>query len=281
VAAVSHHEPTVDQVRLYWEKSPLLSHEVGIVIPEEHWRQLDEKKRGDIERFAESYWKFPESRGQRLLDIGCGPGWLTVRYSEAGAEVWAVDLTARAVSITKSVLASKNLSAHVEVANAEKLPFHDSTFDIVVSSGVLHHTPDVDQALAEAFRVTKPGGVGLITLYRKGILHTPLVFPIVRLAMRLSRARHPGADLARDSVSIDDFIRMYDGADNPVGVGFKTSEWRTKLVRVGWIVESFESHYFPLRMVPLLRRSPRWLHLSLDRMFGTMVYFTLRRSSDR
>lgn len=281
MANVSDHEPTVDEVRLYWETNPLLSYEIGNVSPEEHWLQLDEKKRGDIERFAENYWRFPESRGQRLLDIGCGPGWLTVRYSEAGADVWAVDLTARAVSITKSVLASKNLSAHVQIANAEKLPFDDSTFDIVVSSGVLHHTPDVEQALAEALRVTKFGGLGLITLYRKGILHLPMVFPIVRFAMRLSRTRHPGADLARDSVSVDDFIRMYDGAENPVGVGLKISEWRAKLAQVGWIVESHESHYFPLRMIPLLHHSPRWFHLLLDRVLGTMVYFTLRRSSNR
>lgn len=273
------HKPTIDDVKAYWERSPLLSHEIGDVSPEEHWRLLDEKKRSDIERFAERYWSFPASRGKKLLDIGCGPGWLTVTYAAAGANVSAIDLTQTAVNITRSVLTAKSLRASVEVASAESLPFADATFEIVVSSGVLHHTPDVNRALAEAFRVTAPGGTGLITLYRKGVLHRPMIFPLVRLVMRMTKAKHPGADLGRTASSVDDFIRMYDGEDNPVGIGYTSQQWQKQLEQLGWVVESRESHYFPLRMVPALASAPRWLHQFLDRAFGTMVYFTLRRPS--
>lgn len=274
---VTRRAPTIDDVKSYWEQSPLLSHEIGDVTPEEHWRLLDEKKRTDIERFAEHYWNFPGSRGRRVLDIGCGPGWLTVNYAAAGAAVSAIDLTQKAVSITRAALNAKKLVADVEVASAESLPFADATFDIVVSSGVLHHTPNLAKAMSEAFRVTVPGGTGLITLYRKGILHRRAVFPLVRLVMKATHTKHPGADLGRSAASVDDFIRMYDGEDNPVGVGYTSREWQEQLEALGWVIESRESHYFPLRMVPAMRRAPRWWHHFMDTTFGTMVYFTLRR----
>jgi len=272
---VQGHTPSIDEVRSYWEQNPLLSHELGELPPGEHWKHLDLMKRTDIEAFSEKYWGFDESQGKSILDIGCGPGWLTVTYASAGAAVTAVDLTQTAVDITKSVLASKSLKADVKVANAEQLPFGDCSFDIVVSSGVLHHTPDTNRCFAEAFRVTNHGGIGRITLYRLGPLHRPFIFPVVRAIMRLTRTAHPGANLATTASSVEDFIRQYDGAENPLGIARSDSDWQTALEAAGWRVISSETHYFPARMVPLLRKVPRSIHRLLDKYLGTMVYFTL------
>lgn len=269
--------PSISDVKEYWEQHPLLSFEVGEVSPDEHWEQLDHLKRSDIERFSAAYWDFDGSAGRKLLDIGCGPGWLTVTYASAGAFVTAVDLTETAVFITKKVLESKSLSADVHVANAELLPFGDASFDIVVSSGVLHHTPDTVKAFSEAFRVTRPGGRGLITLYRLGALHHPLIFPLVRIAMRMTSTRHPGADLAVSARNVNEFVRQYDGEQNPLGIAHSERTWRRVLESAGWEVERAETHYFPLRMVSALNRAPEWLHRILDRWCGTMVYFTLKR----
>lgn len=274
---IAENSPSISDVRDYWERFPLLRHEIGVLSPTRHWELLDELKRTDIERFTPSFWEFEKSKGMRLLDIGCGPGWLTVMYSQEGAQVTAVDLTETAVSITESVLRAKLLRADVRVANAEALPFDDSSFDIVVSSGVLHHIPDTTKGLAEALRVTVPGGAAKITLYRLSILHHPLIFPIVRGIMRMMKARHPGADLAIKARSVTDFIRMYDGEENPIGIARTTQQWCDELELVGWTVVSSEVHYFPVRMVPLLQRVPRWIHYLLDRYLGTMVFFTLQR----
>jgi len=270
--------PSINDVRAYWEQYPLLSHEVGCVSPIEHWSILDEKKRGDIERFSLDFWKFEQTKGKRVLDIGCGPGWLTVKYAAAGAMVTAIDLTESAVSITESVLRAKSLKAHVQVGNAESLPFPDDSFEIVVSSGVLHHTPDTLKGFSEAFRVTTPGGQGLITLYRLSLLHRRWVFPLVRVLMKLTRARHPGADLASLATSAEEFVRMYDGEDNPIGIAQTTRKWQRDLETVGWKVTTIETHYFPLRMVANLKAAPDWLHKLLDRYCGTMVYFSLQKS---
>ncbi len=268
---------SINQVREYWQQYPLLAHEVGVVNSLERWRLLDYVKRTDVEAFAMPYWGFDKARGKSLLDIGCGPGWLTVTYAKHGAVVTAVDLTENALQLTSAALVSNGVSAELQTANAEQLPFPDEKFDIVVSSGVLHHTPNFLQAISEAHRVTRSGGTGLITLYRLGILHHRLVFPFVRAVMRLTKTRHPGADLATTAVSVEDFVRQYDGANNPVGVAKHDHEWRQHLIDVGWNVVSTERHYFPTRMVSFLSYAPTWLRRFLDRWLGMMVYFTLVR----
>src|SRR5688572_26842937 len=201
---------TVDQVRRYWNEHPLFSYEIVRPGSPEYFAQLDRIKKEDVELFAQRYWEFANYRGRSVLDVGCGPGWLTVQYAKAGARVTAIDLTPRAVELTKTFLEQQALTATVQEANAEELPFPDNTFDLVVSSGVLHHTPDTPRAIRECWRVLRPGGRAKLTFYYRGLLHSRLVFPFTRLAMRTAGVKHPGADLARDATDVDTFIRQYD-----------------------------------------------------------------------
>jgi len=122
-------QPSIGEVKSYWEKYPLLSHELGDTDPHEYWRLLDLVKRSDIDRFTGPFWDFGSCRNKQLLDIGCGPGWLTVNYALAGAHVTAVDLTMSAIGITESVLTARSLDAAVYVGDAEQLPFSDACFD--------------------------------------------------------------------------------------------------------------------------------------------------------
>jgi ubiquinone/menaquinone biosynthesis C-methylase UbiE/MoaA/NifB/PqqE/SkfB family radical SAM enzyme len=270
-------EVPLQSVRDYWHNNPLLSHELERPGSPEFFSRLDAIKRYDTDTFAFPYWGFDQFSGKRVLDIGCGPGWLTVQYAKGGAVVNAVDLTPKAVELTRAHLACHGLSADVAEANAESLPFADGTFDLVVASGVLHHTPDTQTAFREAFRVTRPGGQGRITLYRKGILHRPAVFRLTRLVMRLLGVRHPGADLGHDSTDVDDFIRRYDGAENPVGIGKTDADWAQDLTAIGWQVVSREIHFFPRRFLPFAALVPAWAHRILDSRLGTVVYFTLSK----
>src|SRR5581483_12177691 len=75
--------------------------------------------------------------------------------------------TEAAVDLVRRRLALEALEADVRVADAEALGFPDESFDLVYSWGVLHHTPDTEQALAEIRRVLRPGGEARIMLYSR------------------------------------------------------------------------------------------------------------------
>lgn len=268
---------TVEDVRNYWNEHPLLSYELEAPGSPAFFDALDHAKVDDSDKFALGYWGFDSFRDKKLLDIGCGPGWVAMMYANGGANVTAVDLTPAAVELAKKHLAYKSVTADVREANAEQLPFADETFDVVVSSGVLHHTPDTCRAFREAARVLKAGRPAKITLYHKGILHSPALFWLVKLVMQAAGVKHPGADLGKKASNVDDFIRQYDGFENPVGIGKSTSSWIADLEQAGFRVDAWELHYFPKRFLPFSRFVPDWLHAFLDTNFGTMIYFDLTK----
>ena len=270
---------TIKEVRDYWQENPLLSFELKDLGSPAFFEELDRIKRRDIESFAFAYWAFDSFKNKKVLDVGCGPGWLTAAYAQNGACVYALDLTLRALELTQKHLRFRNTDAHLQQASAEELPFKDNTFDLVVASGVLHHTPDTLQAFRECLRVTKPGGRAKITLYRKGIFHTnETLFNFTRKAMQWLNVKHPGADMASTARNADDFIRQYDGVGNPIGIAKTNKEWKALLAQCGFTVLRLETHFFPARFLPF-RRLPTTLHFFCDRLLGTMAYFDLQKPS--
>jgi SAM-dependent methyltransferase len=102
-----------------------------------------------------------EVRPKRLLDVGCGPGELTQRFTdELGAQVCAVDTSARMVELAKA----RGIDA--QVADAEQLPFAADDFDCVFAGWVLYHVPRLEQAIAECARVLRPTGRLVASCYR-------------------------------------------------------------------------------------------------------------------
>lgn len=270
---------SLQEVKKYWQDRPLHSYELSYEGEDEFFEKLDHIKRTDIEKFALGFWNFNGLRGKKILDVGCGPGWFTIQYVLGGAEVCALDLTFKAAETTKKYLSYKKMTGNVLQGNAEELPFGDNSFDFVFSAGVLHHTPRIQSAFCECLRVLKPGGKAKIALYHKGILHHPLAFGFVRVLMRSLNLKHPGADLSKNAKDVDDFIRQYDGMENPIGIGKTTAEWSKKLKEAGFIVGCSELHYFPKRFLPFHKWVPNFVHFALDRCFGTLVYFDLMKSA--
>lgn len=93
-----------------------------------------------------------------MLEIGVGLGADHQRFAEAGADLYGIDLTERAVEHTRRRLALFELESRLAIGDAEDLAFPDEAFDQVYSWGVLHHSPDTPKAIDEVWRVLKPGG---------------------------------------------------------------------------------------------------------------------------
>lgn len=96
----------------------------------------------------------------RALELGCGTGFFLLNLMQGGVarKGSVTDLSPGMVKV--ALRNAKNLGLPVDgrVADAETIPYEDNTFDLVVGHAVLHHIPDVEQALREVLRVLKPGG---------------------------------------------------------------------------------------------------------------------------
>ena len=96
----------------------------------------------------------------KVLDVGCGPGILTVALAPLVYEVVALDLTPEMIAQAKKrsdLLGLKNV--RFEVGRAEELPFSDGYFDVVVTRLMLHHLLSPTSAVKEIARVTRKGGL--------------------------------------------------------------------------------------------------------------------------
>jgi 2-polyprenyl-6-hydroxyphenyl methylase/3-demethylubiquinone-9 3-methyltransferase len=99
--------------------------------------------------------------GKKLLDIGCGGGFLSEEFAKEGYEVTGIEPAASSLEAARSHAAGNGLEIDYRVGRGECLPFADATFDVVACCDVLEHVDDPDKVIAEAARTLKPGGVFL------------------------------------------------------------------------------------------------------------------------
>lgn len=101
-----------------------------------------------------------ETGGKRLLDIGCGTGFMLTLAAPFFDEVYGLDITPAMLDLAKIKISEEGLNnVKLVLAPSEKLPFDDSYFDVVTAYGVLHHLPYLARTFRESRRVMKPGGV--------------------------------------------------------------------------------------------------------------------------
>ena len=93
--------------------------------------------------------------GQRVVDVGCGPGALIAELVGRGADVSAVDPSAQFVGAVRE----RYPDVDVQQATAEELPFEDASFDAALAQLVVHFMADPVRGIAEMARVTVAGGI--------------------------------------------------------------------------------------------------------------------------
>jgi ubiquinone/menaquinone biosynthesis C-methylase UbiE len=103
-------------------------------------------------------------KGEKILDIACGAGELSLKIAERGCEVYGIDLSEEGIKSARRL--SKRVKARCEfmVGDAERLPFADGCFDKIICSSSLEHFNNDARALGEMRRVLKADGRVILTV---------------------------------------------------------------------------------------------------------------------
>jgi ubiquinone/menaquinone biosynthesis C-methylase UbiE len=142
---------------------------------------------------------------RRSLEIGAGTGYFTLNLLRAGliGEATCSDISPGMLHTLAANARELDLSVRTVAADAERLPFADESFDLVLGHAVLHHIPDLPRAFAEFARVLAPGGTVLFagepSRYGDRLARVPkrlatAVAPLWRRAIRAQAAPVGGGE---------------------------------------------------------------------------------------
>jgi 2-polyprenyl-3-methyl-5-hydroxy-6-metoxy-1,4-benzoquinol methylase len=269
------NDQSVQDVRAFWEKNPLWTGESQFApgskdFFEEHSEiVIRDTLAGKLDPKI-----FPHAGNRSaVLDLGCGPGFWTVQLGQLGCrELWGADLTKNALELAKIRCGIYGITANFRQENAECLSFEDNTFNHVNCLGVIHHTPDTASCVKEIARVLKPGGTATIAVYyRNAALRLWPQFRFLGKLLNKFGAKLKGR--GRENIfainDVDEIVRLYDGAENPIGKSYTRKQF-VEMLAPHFVINETYLHFFPARALPF--PIPQFIHQFLDRHLGFMIY---------
>ena len=102
-----------------------------------------------------------EAAGLRVLDVGCGGGFLAEEFAALGCRVTGVDPSPASIGTARAHAAGGGLNIDYRVGAGEDLKLPDGVFGVACCCDVLEHVADLDQVVSEIARVLEPGGLFL------------------------------------------------------------------------------------------------------------------------
>jgi ubiquinone/menaquinone biosynthesis C-methylase UbiE len=110
---------------------------------------------------------FARTAGTRVLEIGCGLGNDLSRFARAGANVTGIDISSRAIDLSRANFEQRKLAGTFIQMDGEELQFEDDSFDLCYCHTVLQFTPDPARMISEIYRVLRPGGEAIVMALNK------------------------------------------------------------------------------------------------------------------
>ena len=142
---MSSSAPSIDQIKASM-RSTWMAGDFGVVA---------KTISGAAEKFIE---RLSLTSGIRVLDVACGTGNLAIPASRAGCIVTGVDIAPNLIEQARERAAAEGITATFDEGDAEKLPYADASFDVVVTMFGAMFAPRPELVASELARVLKPGG---------------------------------------------------------------------------------------------------------------------------
>jgi SAM-dependent methyltransferase len=208
---------------------------------------------------------FNIAKGRRLLEIGHGIGTDLLSFSQGGAEVYGIEITEEHHRLAKRNFALHCKTGVFKLCDAADIDFPSDFFDFVYSHGVLHHTPDTVQCISEAYRVLKPGGQFILSLYRTySAFHIfSVVFVNGFIRGKLFRLGYKGlmstVEYGADGISIKPLVKTF-------------TKRKLKYLLSDFSKVQFKIAHFKREHIPTVGKLiPQWLEEVLETYLGWYV----------
>lgn len=143
------HDKITDVIRHHWDRR------AGAFDDEEgHGLVSEEQRLAWLDLLSRLVGPAP----RRVLDVGCGTGFLALRFAELGHTVTAIDLSPKMIDRARRRAEEANHNIDFRVGNAVTLDIPDATYDLVIARHVIWNLAEPARGAAEWLRVLRPGG---------------------------------------------------------------------------------------------------------------------------
>jgi ubiquinone/menaquinone biosynthesis C-methylase UbiE len=145
----SRHDGITQVIRHHWDRcASTFDDEIG------HSLVSDEQRKAWLDLLSPLAGRAP----RRVLDVGCGTGFLALRFAELGHTVTGIDLSPQMIDRARLKAERARQQIDFRVGDAAALDCVDETYDLVVARHVIWNLPDPERGIAEWLRVLRPGG---------------------------------------------------------------------------------------------------------------------------
>jgi len=175
----------------------------------------------------------------KLLDIGCAYGYYTKFYLNKCKNVYGIDPNEDLIKIAKK----RYPKIKFKIGSAEKIPFKDNYFDVVLLNDVLEHVNNEEKTLSEIYRVLKENGIIILTVPHKGLFRFMDVdnyswyarnkFPKLYKIIRKEITVKPGYEKKHRHYSIKDIEKLFEGK-------FKIEKFTRRGLFLGYFINNLK-----------------------------------------
>ena len=158
---------TIDDVRTYWDDRPCnVKHSKKEVGTKEYFDEV-ERKRYTAEPRIPSFAGFSNTKGKKVLEVGCGMATEGINYARAGATYTGTDLSIESLDLAKKRFKVYNNKGNFYLGNSEELSSFVpvETYDLIYSFGVIHHSPHPEKIISEIKKYMNKDSTLKIMLY--------------------------------------------------------------------------------------------------------------------